>query len=48
MTKLDSKEVYKSYNTDKHMMSFVPVLGNSSLIAVSTVNNLIFYKALPL
>lgn len=30
------------------MMTFVPVLGNSSLIAVSTVNNLIFYKALPL
>jgi hypothetical protein len=30
------------------MMTFVPVLGNTSLIALSTANNLIFYKAPPI
>lgn len=48
LTKLDSAKVYDTYNTDKHMLTFVPVLGNSSLIALSTVNNLIFYKAAPI
>lgn len=30
------------------MLTFVPTLGNHSLIAISTVNNLIFYRAAPL
>jgi hypothetical protein len=48
LAKLDSKDVYQSYNTDKHMMTFVPALGNTSLIALSTTNDLIFYKAAPI
>lgn len=44
LTKLDTVDVYQTYNTDKHMLTFIPVLGNSSLIAVATVNNLIFYS----
>jgi hypothetical protein len=48
LTKLDSEDVYQSYNTDKHMITFVPAPGNASIIALSTVNNLIFYTAAPI
>jgi hypothetical protein len=40
--------VYETYNTDKHMLTFVPTLGNGSLIALSTISNLNFYRTAPL
>lgn len=48
LTKLETIKVYETYNTDKHMLTFIPVIGNHSLIALSTVNNLIFYSTSPL
>jgi hypothetical protein len=47
-TKLETIDVYHTYNTDKHFITFIPHLGASSFIAVSTFNKIIFYYTSPL
>lgn len=47
--KLDTIDVYKTYNTDKHFLTFIPnMIGSSSFIAVATVKNINFYTSDPL
>lgn len=48
LTKLDTIDVYSTYNTDKHFLTFVPNASGRDLIAVATVNNLIFYRTNPM
>ena len=46
--KLETIDVYATYNINKHFLTFVPTSSSRSLIAVTTVNNLIFYRTTPL
>ena len=46
--KLGTIDVYATYNINKHFLTFVPTSSSRSLIAVVTVNNLIFYRTDPL
>lgn len=46
--KLDSIDIYQTYNPNKHFLTFIPNLGSTSFIAVSTTNNIIFYTTDPL
>lgn len=48
MTKLETIEVYRTYSQNTHFLTFIPSYGPSSYIAVSTINNLLFYQTSPL
>ena len=48
MTKQESIDIYNTYNTDRHFLTFVPTASKRDLIAVATVNNLIFYRMDPI
>jgi len=48
LTKLESTDIYQSYNTDKHFLVFIPTRTGPNLLALSTINNLYFYKTNPL
>jgi len=47
-TKLDTIDIYNTYTTDKHFITFIPTSNNDSFIALATVNNIIFYRTSPL
>jgi hypothetical protein len=46
--KLETIDIYNTYNVDKHFLAFVPSPNKQALIAVATINNLIFYRTGPL
>jgi hypothetical protein len=48
MEKLESVDVYNTYDTNKHFLTFVPNPSGRDLIAVATINNLIFYRTSPI
>lgn len=48
LKKLESIDVYQTYNADKHFLTFIPHLGSTSFLAVSTTNDIIFYSTDPL
>lgn len=41
-------DIYNSYITDKHFLTFIPTSDNHSFLAVATANNIIFYRTNPL
>lgn len=47
-SKLESIDIYQTYDTDKHFLTFVPDSEGKVLIAVATTNNLLFYSTDPL